>query len=160
MPADTAFMPWIDYLHEVGEPIRGERGKLLRLAKRAVALERDACALRQEVARGQAALLMKVMQSWTLAEIQAACEKVRDRDPMAAAMSAQVEDSGLRERVHALDGWHLAAEALQIFDQAAVLRQHNLLSTATEAERMQTLARVLAWWNHIGRPVCERLAVK
>jgi hypothetical protein len=132
MPGDTPFMPWIDHLHEVGDPIQKERGKLHELAQRAVDLERD---------------------------IQDASEKVRNLDPM-AAIRAQVDDGALRERINALDGWHLASEALQIFDQAGVLRQHNLLSTATEEERAQALGRVLAWWNHVGRPVCERLAVR
>lgn len=146
-------------MHEVGGPIQRERAKLQELAQRAVDLEREACALRDQVAMGHAALLLKVMKHWTLADIQDACEKVRHIDPM-AAIRAQVDDSGLRERINALDGWHLAAEALQIFDQAGVLRQHNLLSTATEEERAQTLGRVLAWWNHVGRPVCDRLALK
>ena len=159
MPGDTPFMPWIDHLHEVGDPIQKERGKLHELAQRAVDLEREACALRDQVAMGHAALLLKVMKYWTLADIQDACEKVRHLDPM-AAIRAQVDDSALRERINALDGWHLASEALQIFDQADVLRQHNLLSTATEEERAQALGRVLAWWNHVGRPACERLAVK
>lgn len=159
MPGDTPFMPWINHLHEVGDPIQKERGKLRELAQRAVDLEREACALRDQVAMGQAALLLKAMKHWTLADIQDACEKVRDIDPV-ATIRAQVDDSALRERINALDGWHLASEALQIFDQADVLRQHNLLSTATEEERAQALGRVLAWWNHVGRPVCERLAVK
>jgi hypothetical protein len=159
MLADNPFMPWINHLHEVGDPIQIERDKLLALAQRALDLEREACALRDQVTIGQAALVLKVMKHWTLADIQDACEKVRQLDPM-AAFRAQVDDSALRERINALDGWHLASEALQIFDQAGVLRQHNLLSTATEEERAQALGRVLAWWAHVGRPVCERLSVK
>jgi hypothetical protein len=159
MPGDTPFMPWIDRLHEVGDSILRERGTLQALAQRAVDLEREAYTLRDEVAMSRVALLLKVMKHWTLADIQEACEKVRHIDPMAAFL-AQVDDRALRESVNTLDGWHLASEALQILDQAGVLRKGNLLSTATEEERKQTLGRVLAWWNHVGRPVCERLAVK
>lgn len=159
MPGDIPFMPWIDHLPQVGDPIQKERSKLRELAQRAVDLEREARALREQVAMGQSAVLLKAMRHWTLADIQDACEKVRDIDPV-ATIRAQVDDGALRERINSLDGWHLASEALQIFDQADVLRQHNLLSTATEEECAQALGRVLAWWNHVGRPVCERLAVK
>lgn len=158
MSSSVPFMPWIDHLREVGEPIQKERGKLRELAQRAVDLECEACALRDQVAMGQAALLLKAMKHWTLADIQDACERVRGVDS-AATIRTQVDDGALRERINALDGWHLASEALQIFDEAGVLRQHNLLSTATEEERAQALGRVLDWWNHVGRPVCERLAV-
>jgi hypothetical protein len=104
------------------------------------------------VRAGQTELLTKAMKLWSLAEIQAAAQAADRADPMTLAR-AQVEDAALR----ALDGWHLASEALQSFETAGVIRQHNLLSTASDEERAQTLARVLAWWNHAGRPVCERL---
>lgn len=33
-----------------------------------------------------------------------------------------------------------------------VVRQHNLLSTATEQERLATLARHVEWWNYVAVP--------
>jgi hypothetical protein len=151
-------MAWIDYLPEVGDPIRRDRAKLHELAEQAAELERHAVALRGLVRAGQAELLAKVMRRWTLADIQSAAQAADRADPVTVAR-AQVEDAALRERLRSLDGWHLASEALQAFDDAVVIRQPNLLGSATEEERSQTLARVLAWWNHAGRPVCERLGV-
>ena len=159
MAVDTPFMPWLDHLAELGDPLRRDRAELLAIAQQAIDLERRALALRARLAVGQSALLQRVMKHWTLADIQAASDAAGRADPLAAVRD-QVDDAALRGCVRALDGWHLAAEALQAFDQAGVIRQHNLLSTATDDERRQTLARVLAWWNHVGRPVCERLAVK
>lgn len=159
MFADTPFMPWIDYLPEVGDPIRNERAKLRELACEAFELERTAAAQLAKVRAGQAELLAKAMRLWTLAEIQKAAQAADRADPM-FSLRAQVEDDALRERLQLLDGWQLASDALQVFKTAGVIRQQNLLSTASDEERMQTLARVLAWWNHAARPVFERLAVQ
>ena len=62
MILETPFMPWIDHLPEVGDPIRKERAKLLEVAEQAAELERHALALRAQVEAGQAVLLTKVMQ--------------------------------------------------------------------------------------------------
>lgn len=159
MAADTPFMPWLDHLAELGDPLRRDRAELLAIAQQAIDLERRALALRARLAVGQTALMKRVMKHWTLADLQTASEAASHANPL-AVLRDQVDDPPLRERMRALDDWHLAAEALQVFDQAGVIRQHNLLSTATDDERRQTLARVLAWWNHVGRPACERLAMQ
>lgn len=158
MFADVPFMPWIDHLPEIGDPIRRDRAKLCELASEAAELERHALALRAQVQAGQVELLTKTMRHWTLADIQTAAEAANRSNPMASA-KAKVADATLRGRLELLDGWHLAAEALQTFELAGVICQHNLLSTASDEERRQTLARVMDWWNHAGRPVCERLAM-
>lgn len=54
------------------------------------------------------------------------------------------EASGMKNKVLA------ALRAAQ-----SVARQHNLLSTATEQERSDTIKRHLDWWNHTARPVVE-----
>lgn len=149
------FMPWIDTLPAVGDPIRRDRDRLRELATQVIELERHAADIRERVRASQGTLLTTAMQHWTLAEIQAA-ERAH---PLNAAL-AEVNDTALREQLRALDGWHLASEALQAFNAARVIRQRNLLSTASDEERRKTLARVLAWWNHAAKPVCERLAVK
>lgn len=38
---------------------------------------------------------------------------------------------------------------------AGIVRQHNLLSTATLEERLATLDRLLNWWNFVALPVLE-----
>lgn len=158
MPADIHFMAWIDYLPEVGDPIRRERAKLHELAKQGVELEHHAATLFAQMRAGQAGLLTKTMKHWTLADIQAAAEAAERADPM-RSVRARVEDADLSQRLMPQDGWHLASEALQAFE-TVVIRHHNHVSAGTEEERAQTLARVLAWWNYAGRPVCERLTVK
>jgi hypothetical protein len=158
MPADLSFMAWVDHLPEVGDPIRRERAKLQELAEQVAELERHAAALRVQVRAGEVKLVLKASKHWTLADVQAATEAADRADRLALAR-AKVEDATLRACLQPLDGWHLATEALQAFE-AGVIRQHNLLDAASDEERSQTLARVLAWWNLAGRPVCERLALK
>ncbi len=159
MPADNVFMSWLDCLPGVDESIQRERAWLRDLAREATELERQTLDLRAHLAGGQTELLARVMKHCTLADIQAASEAARRVDPLDALLD-QVEDGALKERMRTLDGWHLAAEALQVFDQAKVIRQHDIMTAASDAERLQTLARVVAWWNYVGRPVCDRLDVK
>lgn len=159
MPTEPAFMPWIDKLHEVGEPIRRRRAELEELAREAAELEWHAASLRTKLAEGEAELLQAVMRHWTLADIQAAAEAVRCADPLTPARE-QINDTALRGAVARLDGWQLASEALRVFHDAGVLRQHNLLSSATDDERLQALERVLTWWNWIARPVYDRFTSK
>lgn len=73
-------------------------------------------------------------------------------------MLDHVRDAQLRAALALLDGEHLAAQALLAFCQGAVIRQHNLLSTATDEERRATLNRLISWWNLAAAPVIERLA--
>lgn len=152
------FMPWVDHLPEVGDPIRRERAKLVEAAQEAIELERHAVDLRVQVASGQVQLLQRVMGYWTLADIQQAAETA-DRHDAAGAQRARVGDLGLREQLRTLDGWHLGIEALRAFHAGVILRP-DLLTTATDEERLQTLVRVVAWWNLAGAPVYERLAGK
>ena len=154
--SEHTFMAWIDHLHEVGDPIRRERSKLYELVEQANELERHAAALLVKARAGQAELLSAVMKRWSLAEIQSAAQAADRMDPAALAR-AQLDDPCLQQALAPLDGWHLASDALRAFE-AGVIRQHNLLSTATDDERKQTLARLVVWWNHAGRPVWERLA--
>ncbi len=155
MTAHIPFMAWIDKLSDVDDPIRRDRDKLRELARQVTELERHAADVRERVRASQGTLLTRAMKHWSLAEIQAA-ERAH---PLNVAL-AQVPDTALRDQLLALDGWHLASEALQAFDAARIIRQRNLLSTASDEERRKTLARVLAWWNHAAKPVCERLALK
>lgn len=157
MILETPFMPWIDHLPEVGDPIRKERAKLLEVAEQAAELERHALALRAQVEAGQAVLLTKVMQHWTLLDIQRASEHAESRSPNAVLLR-HIEDHKLRDELRKLDGTHLAAEALKAFHDGGVIGQHNLLSTASDDERRAALERVLKWWNLAGAPVYDRLA--
>lgn len=157
MLLDTPFMPWIDHLPEVGDPIRKERAKLLEVAEQAAELERHALALRAQVEAGQAALLTKVMQHWTLQDIQRASDRA-DSQNHSAALLRHIDAHKLRDALRKLDGTHLAAEALRAFHEGEVIGQHNLLSTATDDERRAALERVLKWWNLAGVPVYDRLA--
>ena len=157
MTTEPQFSAWIEHLPAVTDAIRAERDKLLSIATEAAELEQRALALRRKVGKGQTALMLRVLQEWTLEDIQNASAASADAD---APLRASVEDPGLRDRLTLLthDGMHLGVEALQVFDEARVIRQHNLLSTASDNERRETLGRVIAWWNLVARPVCERLA--
>lgn len=157
MSPKPVFMPWVDRLPDVGEAALFRRGEVYQLVREAAALERQAVTLMAQARGGQAEFLAEVMQRWTVAEIQSAALQTDPGDPAFLAR-AQVEDPPLRQRLFRLDGSHLASEALQAFQGAQVIRQHNLLSSASDEDRRQTLARVLAWWNHAARPVCERLS--
>ena len=55
------FMPWVDLLPEVGDPIRNERNKLAATLASAEELEKQAAALRAGVREGRAALLDRIM---------------------------------------------------------------------------------------------------
>ena len=156
MILDIPFMPWIDHLPEVGDPIRKDRAKLLEVAEQAAELERHALALRAQVAAGQTVLLTKVMRNWTPSDIQHASECAESRCPNAVLL-CQIDDRKLRDELRKLDGTHLAAEALKAFHDGDVIGQHNLLSTASDAERRAALERVLKWWTLAGSPVYDRL---
>lgn len=156
MTFDVEFMAWIDALPEVGDPIRKERAKLLQLAEQAAELERHALALRAQVLSGQAALADRVARHWPASDIEAAHQKALNAR-RAARPAAGGVGGHLRDALDALDGAHLAAEALQAFDSGRLLRQANLVSTATHEARHAALAEVMAWWNEAAVPVLERL---
>ncbi len=142
MPDDKPFMAWIDHLPEVGDPIRNARSKLQAMAAQAADLEQQAAALQAQMRVGQVDLLARVMKQWTLADLQSAANAADSADPLALARM-QIDDDELRVKLQPMDGWHLASEALQAFGGAGVIRQHNLLSTASESERLVTLKRLL-----------------
>ncbi|RRS01141.1 hypothetical protein EIP75_21420 [Aquabacterium soli] len=159
MSNNTPFMPWIDHLYEVGDKIRAERTRLRDSADMALELERKAAALRALVEKGKADLLTKVMKNWTLADIQGASEAAARHHPVRRTFD-DVEDGALRECLRTLDGRHLASEALQVFQDAGVIREQDLQAVPDEQALAQLAARVLAWWRHLGQPVCDRLAIK
>lgn len=66
------FMPWIDALPEVGDPIRSTRDALAAKLEQADALENRAMALRATVEAGRKALLVRVLQRWTLRDLESA----------------------------------------------------------------------------------------
>lgn len=149
------FMPWVDLLPEVGDPIRNERNKLAAKLASAEELEKQAAALRAGVREGRAALLDRIMKQWTLHDIEQAATAAADRgQPFPPGF---VKDGELREALRALDGAPSALEVLQAFHAGRVIRQHNLFSTATEEEQRDTLHRVFDWWNYGAVPLLTRL---
>lgn len=158
MRDEPLFMSWVQRLPEVGDPIQREHAELHDLACRAAEMERNALALRAVLASRRVALLERIMANWTLADMQHAADAA-SRDDLLSELACRIEDSSLRLKIRSLDGWQLASEALQLFNAAGVLGQHNLLSSATDDERRQALGRVIDWWNIAARPVVERLSV-
>lgn len=149
------YMPWVDLLPEVGDPIRNERNKLAATLAEAEELERQAAALRAAVQEGRAALMGRIMRQWTLHDIQQAASAAGDGGrPFPAGF---VNDDSLREALRALDGAPSPLEVLQAFHAGRVIRQHNLFSTATEEERRATLHRLFDWWNYGAIPLLSRL---
>ena len=73
------FMPWVDLLPEVGDPIRNERNKLAATLASAEELEKQAAALRAGVREGRAALLDRIMKQWTLHDIEQAATAAADK---------------------------------------------------------------------------------
>ena len=50
-----------------------------------------------------------------------------------------------------------AIDILKSFKSDGVIRQHNLLSTATDKERRETIKRVLDWWNFKAVPFLDKI---
>lgn len=148
------FMPWIDALPEVGDPIRLTRDALAAKLEQADALENRATALRAEVKAGREALIGRVMQRWTLLDLETA-GNVTERMTHPLPLSC-VQDEQLRAAIRALEGAQSPLDALALFERE-VVRQHNLMSTATDEERTATLCRALNWWNFAVVPLLERL---
>jgi hypothetical protein len=149
------FMPWVDLLPEVGDPIRKDRDHLAATLADAELLEKRAAALRETVHAGRAALLARVMRQWMLHDIVQAATAAADHDrPFPPGI---VKDDELREALRALDGAASPLDILRAFTVGRVIRQHNLFSTATAAERDATLHRVMDWWNYGAVPLLARL---
>lgn len=146
------YMPWLDRLPEVGDPLLSKRDALARKLDEARALEAQAAALRASVRDGRAELLSRLMTHWSLAEIQAAYDRTESR--LFPVPLACVADAELRACISAHEGNASLQDALNLFG-TQVVRQHNLLSTATDEERRATLARALDWWNVMVVPLLE-----
>ena len=153
-------MNWICKLSEVGDPILAARARLDHLAQEAHKLEALALAMREQLVAERTGLRLRVAKHWSAQDIalaQAAAAPAPRQRPCEAFLLDTVDDPVMRAHLSRLDGSHLAAEALIAFHAAGVLRQHNLLSTASTVERSDTLLRVLEWWNIAARPVFDRL---
>ena len=87
------FMPWVDLLPEVGDPIRNERNKLAAKLASAEELEKQAAALRAGVREGRAALLDRIMKQWALHDIEQAATAAADRgQPMPEGLRAKLTE--------------------------------------------------------------------
>lgn len=151
----NAFMPWVDFLPELGDPIRSERNRLADMQDRADALEKQAAALRADLKSGRASLLAKIAVGWHSREIASATRAAGDH--LRPTSLNFITDHALRAMIITLDGGSTALDVLNVFRLGQVIRQHNLLSTATDTERRATLNRVLDWWNHAAVPLLDRM---
>ncbi len=152
MKKNPPYMPWLDRLPEVGTPLLDKRDELARKLDEARALEAQAAALRDSVKEGRAELLARLMTTWSLAEIQAAYDRTESQ--LYPVPLATVNDAELRACISAHEGQASMHDALNLFG-TQVVRQHNLLSTATDTERRATLARALDWWNLMVVPLLD-----
>lgn len=150
-----SFMPWIDALPEVGDKIRTTRDVLASKLAQADALEHQAASLRAEVKIGRETLIIHIMQQWTHLDLGAAAGAAGERQVNSLPLSC-IQDDQLRAAIRSLEGLQSPLDALALFEQE-VVRQHNLMSSATDAERMATLQRALNWWNFAVVPLMERL---
>ncbi|HEP8974312.1 TPA: stable inheritance protein KleA [Pseudomonas aeruginosa] len=150
------FMAWIDKLPEIGDPIRRERSRLLEIAEQAAELDRHAKALRDQLRQGQLTLLNRVMQHYSLGEIEAA-ERQSSQDDATAALLRSMQDGQMRTALQGMDGHQPAIEALIAFRNGAVLRHPDLLNSASDEERRNTIKRLIDWWNVAARPAFSRV---
>lgn len=151
------FMPWVDLLPEVGDPIRSERDKLAATLAEADALEVRAAELRRAAITARGPLLARALTLWSLAELEDAgnrAEAITHPVPLRC-----IEDYELRDAIRALEGAQGPLDVLRLFSQK-VIRQHNLMTTATEDERSATLHRALNWWNFAVVPMLERMGTE
>lgn len=159
MPTTTKpeeFMPWIDKLQEIGDPIRRERSRLLEIAQQAAELDRHAKALRAQLKEGQLTLLNRVMKHYSLGEIEAA-ERQSSQDDATAELVRKMEDGKMRAALQGMDGHQPAIEALIAFRNGAVIRHADLLNGASDEERRNTIKRLIDWWNVAARPAFNRI---
>lgn len=151
------FMPWVDLLNHVDQPILNERDRLAKLLEAADTLEVQADQLRKDAHRARAVLLLHVTKNWSMDEMRAA---LRQAESLIHLIPLQnIEDADLRDAIRSLEGIQSPIDVLNLF-QAHVIRQHNLLSTATDAERIEALRRALTWWNFAASPLMKRLGVQ
>jgi len=152
---NTQFMQWVDFLPEVGDKILHERDQLAAQQSQVFELENQAAALRADIRSRQIELIIKIAKEWSQTDIGRAKSKEVDPNVTLWALSEMLDES-MRTELHKMDGFQTATEALLSFHHAGVIRQHNLLSTASLNERLDTLKRVVDWWNIAALPVFER----
>ncbi|MFN7570461.1 MAG: stable inheritance protein KleA [Betaproteobacteria bacterium] len=156
MNSAPPFLTWIGLLANLHPATRAERERLRGLAHEALRFEARALALREELGRGRTALEEHIAQHYGAEQIGHAKERAGAAD-LPAQLRAGIDDPMLRGALAGMDEYQLGAEAVLAFYRGRVLRQHNLMSTATDAERLATLGRVLDWANTAARPVADRL---
>lgn len=148
------FMPWIDKLPEVGNPILDERKRLQELSFDAQALERKALAIRAQVEAGKADLLKRVTKEWTLLQIETA-GNAATADSLRAQLIEKVPDHQVRDELRKLDGFHTAGEALRCFKRAGVIRTDT--ENATAQELRESAERLQHWVSFAVLPVLDRV---
>lgn len=148
---DSRFMPWIDYLPEVGDPIRRRRDSLRRLAQESLAIEAQAHAMRERLRADSRELLVSVLQNWTLQQLETASRMADPRDDDKPASTA------LRMFLTQTEGAPLATEALLAIEESKMLSPVVMAGDSSDAEREQALCRLVEWWRHVGSPICARL---
>ena len=149
----TVYMPWVDELTEVGAPIRKERDAILAGLVEAEQLEKKAATLRAAMETRKAAFLVRVKTLWNAEEVKAAQEATEHLTHDVPLFC--VDDEALRRDVQCLEGLASPLEVLRLYGRH-VVKQHNLMTTATAAERLETLRRGLDWWNSAARLVVSR----
>ncbi len=149
------FMSWVSLLPEVGGMMINDRNRLTEKLARAEELEKEAAELRDEVRDGRRVLMERIKKGWTKKEIEKAQK--------AAATSGEqspcsfIADEEVRQAIGDFDGSLSPLEVLQCFREGRVIRQYNLMSTATDEERRAALKRVLDWWNFGAVPLLCKL---
>lgn len=156
MTNTAKFMPWVDFLPEVGTPILNERDRLTRKLAEAARLEKEARELRESVRQERGELFMKIAKNWTLYDLETAAKRCgTNGHPFPVE---HVTDANLREALRAVDGGLTALDVLQAFERGQVIRPAGHVLTASDAECRATLQRVLDWWNVGALPVLEAQA--
>lgn len=150
------YMPWVDLLTKVHQPILYQRDRIADILELADSLEARAAGLRKDAQRARALLLIRLLKTWSQSEVKEAAHRA---ESMTHPIPLHcIEDAELRGAIRALEGAQSPLDVLNLF-HAQVIRQHNLLSTATEAERNDTLRRALNWWNFAVLPMLERMGL-
>jgi non-ribosomal peptide synthetase component F len=150
----STFMPWVQYLPEVGDPIQKRRESLTAKLNLAYLLERRAAQLVAEARAGERELTASIAENWSPREIEDAERRAGiDRQSLALAT---IRDDSLRVALQAGDSHLPASEAIRVFGAAEVLRIETVWN-ANDVERLATLDRVIAWWTFAGKPVYDRM---
>lgn len=148
-------MTWIDLLPNVDRSLLLDRDRLALKLTQACALEKHAAMLRAGAKVARALLIEQIVNRWPLQDIENAARASGEcLEPFPEGYTPP--DPFLRDLLRDLHVSASALDVLRAFAGGQVIRQHNLLSTATEEERRETLSRVLDWWNFGAVPVLAR----